>query len=197
MRHASDDEDRGGPMTSPPGWPAWASEPVRIVAPDPHWPHLAAGLITRITPLLNDLLDGEVAHIGSTAVPHLPAKPVLDLLAPTQDLDRAHEVVDALADDGWALVPPELDGRPWRRLFVLAEGDRRCAHLHLLERGHPRVRASLAFRDVLRTDPDTARRYARLKHRAARAHPDDREAYTAAKTAFIEQVLAERDATDG
>lgn len=73
-----------------------------------------------------------MAHIGSTAVPHLPAKPVLDLLGPTQDLEGAHEVVDALADDGWALVPPALDGRAWRRLVVLTGGERRCAHLHLL-----------------------------------------------------------------
>lgn len=87
-------------------------------------------------------------------------------------------------------MPPELDGRPWRRFFVLAEGSRRRAHLHLVERDHRRWQDALTFRDALSAQPETAAAYAALKRELARRYPDDREAYSAAKTAFVEKVLA-------
>jgi GrpB-like predicted nucleotidyltransferase (UPF0157 family) len=91
-----------------------------------------------------------------------------------------------LADAGWHLAPPELDEWPWRRMYVLPERERRLAHLHLVEAEHQLWRDTLAFRDRLRKRPDIAREYARLKRSAAKAHPDDREAYTEAKTTFVQ-----------
>lgn len=131
-------------------------------------------------------------HVGSTAVPGLAAKPVLDLMAGVATLTAGDPVAAALAPTGWHLVPPELDARPWRRLLVQVCHGRRAAHLHLLRPDDPRWSDQLRFRDLLRADAALADRYAALKRSAAAAHPDDREAYTAAKTAFVQDTLARR-----
>lgn len=84
------------------------------------------------------LVDG-IEHVGSTAVPGLAAKPVVDLMASVADLDTVVEHAH-LTDHGWVYVPPELDQRPWRRFFVKPDApkQRREAHLHLIQAGHPR-----------------------------------------------------------
>lgn len=170
-------------------WPAWATETVRIEEHDPAWVELAAALIAELDVRLAPWLEGPIEHVGSTAVPGLPAKPIVDLMAPVRALASAVDADPVLADAGWELVPPELDGRPWRRSYVLPDGDRRIAHLHVVERTHDRWRDALVFRDELGTRPDLAASYAELKRSAAASHPDDREAYTVAKSTFVERVV--------
>jgi GrpB-like predicted nucleotidyltransferase (UPF0157 family) len=182
---------------SPEAWPRWATEPVRIVPADPTWASAGATLADDIAARLEGQGVTRVHHVGSTAVPGLDAKPIVDLLAEVpgmaQDPDGTTAAVDAeLAHRGWHLVPPALDARPWRRLWVLVRLERRAAHLHLVDPAHERVGDTLAFRDALRDDPSLARRYAALKRRAAAAHPEDREAYTEAKTSFVAAVLRGR-----
>jgi GrpB-like predicted nucleotidyltransferase (UPF0157 family) len=172
-------------------WPTWATERVIIVPWDPAWSSRAHELAADLGPRLGRWLDGRIEHVGSTAVPGLSAKPVIDLIAPVGSLDASAEADQALMEAGWHLVPPDLDLRPWRRMYVLPEGDRRIAHLHLVERTHPRWRDTLLFRDVLRRRPDLAEAYSRLKVRAAGAHGHDREAYTQAKATFVDGVLRE------
>jgi GrpB-like predicted nucleotidyltransferase (UPF0157 family) len=173
--------------------PAWAYEKTRICAPDPAWPALAQAQIAALTTTLGPWLVDGVEHVGSTSVPGLAAKPVVDLMASVDDLDRAVTGAgEQLAADGWCYVPPELDLWPWRRFFVLpdASGEYRCAHLHILPAGHARWTEQLAFRDALRADPTLVARYAELKHALAAQHGADREAYTEAKTEFVREVLA-------
>jgi GrpB-like predicted nucleotidyltransferase (UPF0157 family) len=170
-------------------WPACATEPIAVVPPDPTWQSQAADLIVSLRPLLEPWLDGDIEHVGSTAVPGLAAKPVLDLLAPVTALEECDAAVEPLADAGWELVPPELDGRPWRRLYVLPDGARRVAHLHLVERAHEHWHATVTFRDRLRQHPELVAEYAELKRRLAEASTDDREAYTDGKTDFVRRVV--------
>jgi GrpB-like predicted nucleotidyltransferase (UPF0157 family) len=170
-------------------WPAWATEKVAISQWDATWPRRAAELISEVERLLDPWLADRVEHVGSTAVPGLAAKPVLDLMAPFRPLAGSEQADAVLAEAGWHLVPPELDQRPWRRLHVLAEADRRVAHLQLVAVDHPRWRETLGFRDELRQRPDLAAEYERVKRLAARHHEDDREAYTDAKTAFVRGVV--------
>jgi GrpB-like predicted nucleotidyltransferase (UPF0157 family)/uncharacterized cupin superfamily protein len=172
-------------------WPAWATEPIEIVDPDPAWAARAAALREDLEDRLGPWLEGDIEHVGSTAVPGLAAKPVVDLLAPARLGSVADRLHRPLAEAGWELVPPELDGRAWRRLYVLAEGGRRLAHLHLVDPSNPRWCDEVTFRDQLRQRPDLATAYARLKRLAAVAHRDDREAYTDAKSDFVRRVLAE------
>lgn len=172
--------------------PVWALEPVRIAGPDPAWPERAAEFAAELHSLLGRWLRSDVLHVGSTAIPGLAAKPVIDLMATAEDPDAAvASEQDAMAHASWFLVPPELDQRPWRRFVVRtdAAGQRRRAHLHLMWPGEPRWDEQLAFRDRLRAEPALAAEYATLKARAAAEHRADREAYTAAKATFVRRVL--------
>jgi GrpB-like predicted nucleotidyltransferase (UPF0157 family) len=175
-------------------WPAWATEPIEIVEPDPAWPDRASALRADLEDRLAPWLEGDVEHVGSTAVPGLAAKPVIDLLAPVRLASAAVELHRPLIEAGWELVPPELDGRAWRRLYVLAEGGRRRAHLHLVDPSHPRWHDEVIFRDRLRQRPDLASAYVHLKRLAASTYRDDRDAYTEAKSDFVHRVLTEAEA---
>lgn len=170
-------------------WPEWATEPVVVVPHDPGWRLRGARLAARLDELLAPWRTRPTEHVGSTAVPGLAAKPVVDLQVAVPRFDVTGAVLVALADDGWHPVPPELDRRPWRRFFVLPDGDRRAAHLHLLLDGGDRWRAQLAFRDALRADPELVAEYGRVKRGLAAAHPHDREAYTRGKADFVDRVL--------
>lgn len=173
--------------------PAWAYEKTRICAPDPEWSAVGADEGAKLARILAPWLVDGVEHVGSTAVPGLAAKPVIDLMASVDGLDRALAGAgDLLTAAGWCYVPPQLDGRPWRRFFVLpgASGEHRRAHLHLLRAGHPRWAEQLAFRDALRANATLVGRYAEIKRSLADQHGADREAYTEAKTEFIREVLA-------
>ena len=170
-------------------WPAWATQGVEVDEWSPSWSQIADDLIDGLADLLEPWAAAPLEHVGSTAVQGLPAKPVVDLLAPVRSLVAAEAADEVLAAAGWHLVPPGLDQRPWRRMYVLPDGDRRVAHLHLVEADHERFRDTLRFRDQLRQRPELASAYARLKYDAAEEHRDDREAYTAAKTAFVRSVV--------
>ncbi len=172
--------------------PPWAYERPEVHPHDPRLLALAATERERLLALLAPWLADGVEHVGSTAVPGLAAKPVIDLMASVRDLDAVvAQAGGPLAADGWCYVPPGLDGRPWRRFFVKPDvsGQHRYAHLHMIRAGHPRWVEQVAFRDALRRDAGLAGRYADLKRRLAAAHPGDREAYSAAKASFIAQAL--------
>lgn len=172
-------------------WPAWATEQVEVHPPDDAWQQRGGQECRRLDATLAAWLVAPVEHVGSTAVPDLPAKPILDLQAAVDDLDCASSVTSALAPAGWHYVPPELDARPWRRFLVKVDGGHRVAHLHLISSRHARWRQQLVFRDALRADPELAQRYAAIKTTLAARHADDREAYTAGKAGFVAAVLRE------
>jgi GrpB-like predicted nucleotidyltransferase (UPF0157 family) len=140
---------------------------------------------------LANWLVAPVEHVGSTAVPGLPAKPILDLQGAVADFESATVIAATLTCDGWHYVPPELDERPWRRFYVRVVDGHRVAHLHLIVVGSARWAEQLAFRDALRADPELARRYGALKQALAARHAGDREAYTEGKGDFIRAVLAQ------
>ncbi|MGH3425981.1 MAG: GrpB family protein, partial [Mycobacteriales bacterium] len=90
----------------PMAWPAWATEGVEIVDYDPAWAEDGARECAHLRQLLEPWLTGGVEHIGSTAVPGLAAKPILDLQAPIKDLAVADAVAGALTLRHWHYVPP-------------------------------------------------------------------------------------------
>ncbi|MDA8332554.1 MAG: GrpB family protein [Candidatus Dormibacteraeota bacterium] len=169
-------------------WPRWASEAVEIRPADPGWLRLGEQLGRELDTALSRWLLAPVEHVGSTAVPGLPAKPIIDLQAAVVSLDCAPAAADSLGE-GWHLVPPDLDARPWRRFLVHVVDDVRIAHLHLLTPDSRRWAEQRAFRDILRADPLLLQRYAELKLDLARRHAHDREAYSAAKAEFITSTL--------
>ena len=136
------------------------------------------------------MAHGDIEHIGSTAVPGLAAKPVIDLQAPVEHLGVANTVASVVATHKWHYVSPELDQRPYRWFFVKVHDGHRVAHLHLMTAGSRRWHRQLAFRDALRADPALVDAYGQLKIQLARSHHDDRESYTAGKRRFVHDVLA-------
>jgi GrpB-like predicted nucleotidyltransferase (UPF0157 family) len=177
--------------------PAWAVERVHLSGYDSRWPGRAAEYANELRPVLAPWLRGAIEHVGSTAVPGLVAKPVIDLMAQVTDIDVVvNQVAGALGELDWRYVPPELDGRPWRRFLVKVspDGQHRLAHLHLMGPGARRWDQQLRFRDALRADPVLRDRYAEVKSRLAGAHADDRERYSDEKTSFVTGTLRDLDA---
>lgn len=171
--------------------PAWAYERAEIHPHNPNWTVRAHAEREQLTDLLAPWLVDGIEHVGSTAIPGLAAKPIVDLAASVTDLDTtAAAATESLAAAGWSYVPPTLDGRPWRRFYVKPDptGQRREAHLHLIQAGHPRWTDQIRFRDALRNDPTRARQYEDLKRHLAE-NTKDREAYTEGKAAFVASVL--------
>lgn len=132
-----------------------------------------------------------VEHIGSTAVPGLCAKPVLDVLVGLERLEEAEHRIGALAALGYVYRPAYEAQLPGRRYFVRAEGSTPRVHLHCVVRDGRLWLQHMAFRAALRQCRHTRDAYAALKRSLARMHADDKQAYTEAKAPFILQVLAQ------
>lgn len=175
-------------------FPAWAVEPVRLVEHDPAWQRRARDFASEVRELFAQHLSSDVVHVGSTAIPDLLAKPIIDLQAVSADPAQAVAAARAQAEAArWMLVPGELDRRLWRWLFVRVDprGRSRLAHLHLMPPGQARWDEQLRFRDRLRSSAELRAEYAALKQRLAVDHRGDREAYSDAKGAFVRRVAAD------
>lgn len=150
------------------------------------WPRLFEEEVALIEPVLAPWLAGPIEHVGSTAVPGLAAKPVIDLMAPVADLEAARPAIDAVGVVGYVHAPYRAEVMHW---LCKPSPDRRTHHLHLVPYGSELWIERLAFRDALRGDDGLANRYAALKQDLAASHPGDREAYTAGKSAFVQRAL--------
>jgi GrpB-like predicted nucleotidyltransferase (UPF0157 family) len=163
--------------------------PVVLVDYDLAWPAAADAERATVLAAAGDWLVA-VEHVGSTAVPGMVAKPVIDLLVGLRRLADADEAVPALEAAGYVYVPGWESIMPFRRFLYREAGGARAAHLHAVERTHAFWDDHVRFRDALRTSAQTAAAYAELKRRLAVEHGHDREAYTDAKTDFVQRVLA-------
>ncbi|AYC28662.1 GrpB family protein [Paenisporosarcina cavernae] len=169
--------------------PKWAYEKIKIVSPNPFWEKQAIEWKDEVRKLLMPLGIEQVEHIGSTSIPGLPAKPIIDLMARVPNLEMTNELITNLEKHDWHYVPPELDMRNWRRFFVKVKENRRVAHLHIMQSNEKRWEEHLVFRDTLKENRDLLNEYAILKSTLAMQFKDDREQYTTAKSHFIENVL--------
>jgi len=164
-------------------------DPIPIVAYDPEWPSLFTRERDRLEPVLAPWLVEPIEHIGSTAVPGLPAKPIIDMVAPIADHAAFHSALPPLNELSWVHVPEPGDeaARKWSICFPDVAW--RTHHLHVVEQRSPCWRDWLAFRDHLRTDPDAAAQYGRIKADLASRDDRDRTAYRTGKAPFIRGVL--------
>src|SRR3984957_4340786 len=165
-----------------------SDEPVILVDYDPAWRDRFLEQAGRLTALLQPWLATPVEHVGSTAVPGLRAKPVVDILAPVMSLALAQTAIATLTKDGW-LFWPDDPNRDYRMWFLRPKPEARTHHLHVIQHDHPAARAELAFRDILRGDRAVWETYAALKDQLAVQYRTDRDAYTDAKSEFIRSVL--------
>lgn len=130
-----------------------------------------------------------IEHIGSTAVPGLGAKPIIDVMLGAPALSIVERKIASLEADGYRYVQEFEKSMPERRYFVKAQGHPGYFHLHAVVYGSPFWKRHLAFRDALRADEALAGEYWKLKRRLAARFPNDRGAYTDAKSEFIRTVI--------
>lgn len=164
---------------------------IKLAPYNPLWASAFAAEAERLSAVLLPRMAIRVEHIGSTAVPGLAAKPIIDIMVLIASLERARvNAVKPLELAGYAYWAENPN--PERMFFVrgLPPEVRRTHHLHLTE--SPAILARhLAFRDRMRNDAEEAARYAQLKTILAERHRSDREAYTAAKADYVARISAE------
>ncbi|MBO0882668.1 MAG: GrpB family protein [Mycobacterium sp.] len=161
---------------------------VAIVDSDPAWADTAADLIAQLGAVLGENVVA-IEHVGSTAVPGMAAKPIIDLaVALSSKADKIH-VTKAFHEAGYVYRSERSDVGD--RLFHRQAGPDVCTVIvHVVPEGAPAWQDWLTVRDRLRSDPATAQEYAALKRQLARRFPTDRTAYSRGKAEFVAKLAA-------
>ena len=171
-------------------------DPIEVVPYDQRWEEFFAEAERELQVALAPFVV-EIEHIGSTAVPGLAAKPVIDIQVGVRTLDDSVEIVSAVESIGYEYVPEFEDELPDRRYFRRWADGRRSHQVHLIERSNTEWwDRHVRFRDWLRAHDEDRDRYAELKLNLAAAHRDDRRAYTDAKSEFIRAIEVRSIAAD-
>jgi GrpB-like predicted nucleotidyltransferase (UPF0157 family) len=160
---------------------------VHIVPYNVDWPCRFEAERSLLLKAIGRWLLGPIEHIGSTAIPGLVAKPVIDIMAGVESLDISRAALPILERYQYCYAPYRTEVMHW---LCKPSPAIRTHHLHLVPFGSHLWIERLAFRDYLRTHHDVAFEYGALKHRLAEEHRFDREAYTAAKAPFVQDVIA-------
>jgi GrpB-like predicted nucleotidyltransferase (UPF0157 family) len=160
------------------GW-----EEVVLVPYDPEWPARFEAEAARVREALGDVAV-RIEHYGSTSVPGLAAKPIVDIQLSVPRLEPMEPYREPLEQLGYAFV--DLPGNERMPFFGWPAERPRLFNMHVVEAGSPEERRHLAFRDRLRADPVVRDEYVALKHELATRHPHDVDAYADAKTEFVE-----------
>lgn len=177
----------------PPGSSPWVGDAgpgreVAVVDPDPTWPDQAAGLVATVRAALGPNVVS-LEHVGSTSVPGLPAKPIIDVLLLVVDSADEDAYVPALEQQGFVLAVRE----PWWQGHRLLRHDRPRTNLHVFERESAEAVRMLMFRDWLRTHTDDRELYATAKRAAAAAAAEAGEhvmQYNARKQTVVREIYA-------
>lgn len=161
-------------------------EPIRLAPYDPEWPTRFEEEAAAIREVIGPWITGGVHHVGSTAVPGLAAKPIIDIQVGVADLPSSRPCIDLLARIAYLYAPYRADEMHW---FCKPDPADRTHHLHLVPTDSTRFGDVIAFRDHLRAHPSVAREYERLKRKLVAQHANDRDAYTDAKRDFVRCVV--------
>lgn len=162
-----------------------------IVPYDAEWPGLFEAERAVLERVLRPWLDGGIHHVGSTAVPGLAAKPIIDMIAGVRDLEAARGAFEPLRALGYRYHEHRPEAHAFFKPDSAADWSEQTHHLHLTEPGSDLWRERLVFRDALRTDPTLAAEYEewKLRHAATTAEPN---AYTGRKREFVARVLVDK-----
>ena len=161
---------------------------IRIVDYDPRWPEKAAAEMVRIEAALGDQAV-RIDHVGSTAVPGMAAKPIIDLQASVAEIGPTERYALPLEALGYLFAPDPAS--PDFHFFGKPVARPRTFHLHVCAAGSDDEARHLALRDYLRARPDEAARYAEVKRELVAARPGDRLAYIEGKADYV-TALEER-----
>jgi GrpB-like predicted nucleotidyltransferase (UPF0157 family) len=165
------------------------TDPIEVVGYDPEWPALFERWRRRLRDALGSLRT-RIEHIGSTAVPGLAAKPIIDVQVSVPDVADEPAYVPAIERAGVAFRSRDAHHRYFRPAGELP----RDIQVHVCGAGSPWERQHLLFRDYLRSEAAACDAYARLKRDLSERHERDRIAYNEAKTEFILDAMADAEA---
>jgi GrpB-like predicted nucleotidyltransferase (UPF0157 family) len=159
---------------------------IRVVPHDALWSGSFAAESTALAAAFGGSAR-EIHHVGSTSIPGLPAKPIIDILVVVADIGQVDSLNPTLIALGYE--PQGEYGIPGRRFFTKGGDVKRSHQVHVFQQDHPEVSAMLDFRDYLRSHPGQAAEYGRLKERLAHLCADDIRAYNAGKDAFVKELI--------
>jgi len=168
---------------------------ISISPPDPLWPSVFEDEKKHLATCLPPALVRRIEHFGSTAVPGLCAKPVVDILVEVTDLEKTRlRIAPMLELQGYDFFwrpSHDDDNPPFYAWFIKrAQDGKRTHHIHMVEKSFEHHWDRLLFRDYLIDHPDVAREYGELKKELCTKHHADRVAYTKAKSEFIARITA-------
>ena len=158
---------------------------IEVVPHDHNWVKLFQIAANELT----DVLGQEVVaihHIGSTAIPSIYAKSIIDILIEVHVIERIDDLNPEMIELGYR--PRGEFGIPGRRFFIQGRDGERTRHVHMFQTGNPDVERHLNFRDYMIAHPREAQAYSRLKRELARKFPEDIEGYMDGKDPFIKNV---------
>jgi GrpB-like predicted nucleotidyltransferase (UPF0157 family) len=163
------------------------SEPIELHQPDPDWPAAFTRERDLVAPLFPEppLL---IEHMGSTSIPGLPAKPIIDIIVLMDHLEDARAAIPALEAFGYSFWRDNPDKTKFYLVKGLPPAPRRTHHLHIYD-DEDEVERHLMFRDHLWANPEARDAYLAVKADLAARFRDDREAYSEGKTAFIDDLV--------
>jgi GrpB-like predicted nucleotidyltransferase (UPF0157 family) len=156
-----------------------------VVPHDPIWPIR----FRQEADWLSSILGKEIVaihHFGSTSIPDIYAKPIIDILVEIRDIDQIDAANERMVQQGY--TPMGEFGIPGRRFFFKGSDDHRSHHIHFYLAGHPEVKRHLDFRDYILAHPEDAEAYSQLKIALAQRFPEDIAGYNAGKDQFVKGI---------
>lgn len=173
------------------GYAIYKSEQVALVPYDSQWPNMAASEIKKLYEILPNKYLADIQHVGSTAIPGILSKPIIDIQIAVPSLSEIKQVaISKLKSLDYVYWEENPD--PGRMFFVKGMppyGEKRTHHIHIFEPSSKHWKNKIIFRDYLLTHPDAAHEYEKLKIKLAQQYVYDREQYTIAKTEFVNNIL--------
>ena len=161
---------------------------VQLVEHDAEWKRLFAEEKERLAAVLESVVL-EIEHIGSTAIPGVPAKPIIDIAVLAPSFEKVQDVIEKLGALGYHYDEP----RSSSERYFFSKGEPTSHHLSVTRPGVSYWHRQILFRDYLRSHSDVAAEYAELKRQLAKERHDNLQAYTGGKGQFIQQVLAKAE----
>lgn len=158
---------------------------IQVVPYDSRWPERFAREADRLRAIFGAQVVA-IHHIGSTAIPNVSAKPIIDVLVEVVSIEAIDAFNQEMIERGY--LPKGEFGIPGRRFFIKGTEERRFHHVHVFQAGDPEMERHLAFRDYMIAHPDEAEAYTVLKRELAREFPHDAEGYMAGKNDFVVEV---------
>ena len=158
---------------------------IEVVPHNPNWKKKFNGEARVIKSIFNEEIIA-VHHIGSTAIPEISAKPIIDILVEVHNIDKIDGYNTKMIEKGY--IPKGEYGILGRRFFIKGSEEFRTFHVHIFEEENPEIRRLLNFRNYMIAHPKEAQKYSQLKESLAQEYPENVKSYIDGKDAFIKKI---------